>query len=64
MDQVFAVLQMWEKYPANRIDVFYAFINFENAYATIDGHGKWQMWRVYAVGGKLPKACSAEFLFR
>ena len=56
MDQVFAVRQMYEKYLANGKDVFWAFMNLEKAYDTIDRHGMWQMLRVYGVGGNLLKA--------
>ena len=52
--QVFAVRQVCEKYLANGKDVFYAFIDLEEAYDTINRHGMWQMLRVYGVsrGGK------------
>ena len=53
MDQVFAVRQVCEKYLADRKDVFWAFVNLEKVYDTIDRHGMWQMRRVYGVGGKL-----------
>ena len=56
MDQVFAVRQVCEKYLANGKDVFWAYMNFEKAYDTIDRHGMLQMLRVYGVGGKLLKA--------
>ena len=56
MDQVFAVRQVCEKYLANGKDVFWAFMDLEKAYDTIDRHGMWQMLRVYGVGGKLLKA--------
>ena len=56
MDQVFAVRQVCEKYPANGKDVFWVFIDLEKAYDTIDRRGMWQMLRVYGVGGKLLKA--------
>ena len=36
MDQVFAVRQVCEKYLANGNDVFWAFMNFQKAYDTID----------------------------
>ena len=55
-DHVFAVKQVCEKYRANGKDVFWAFINLEKAYDSIDRHGMWQMLRVYGVGGKLLKA--------
>ena len=54
--QVFAVRQVCEKYLANWKDVFWAFMDLEKAYDTIDRHGMWQMLRVYGVGGKLLKA--------
>ena len=56
MDQVCAVRQVCEKYLANGKDVFWAFIDLEKEYYTIDRHGMWQMLRVYGVGGKLLKA--------
>ena len=56
MDQVFAVRQVCEKYKANGKDVFWAFMDLEKAYDTIDRQGMWQMLRVYGVGGKLLKA--------
>ena len=52
MDQVFAVRQVCEKYLANGKDVFWAFMDLEMAYDTIDRHGMWQMLRFYGVGGK------------
>ena len=39
MDQVFAVMQVCEKYLANGKDVFWAFMDSEKAYDTIDRHG-------------------------
>ena len=39
MDQVFAVRQVREKYPANVKDVFWAFMDLEKAYDTINRHG-------------------------
>ena len=36
MDQVFAVRQVCEKYHANGKDVFWAFMDLEKAYDTID----------------------------
>ena len=62
MDQVFAVRKVCEKYLANRKDVFWAFMDLEKAYDTIDRHGMWQMLRVYGVGAKLLKA--VQFLCR
>ena len=56
MDQVFAVRQVCVKYLTNGKDVFWAFMDLEKAYDTIDRHGMWQILRVYAVGGKLLKA--------
>ena len=52
MDQVFAVRQVCEKHLANGKDVFWAFMDLEKAYDTIDRQGTWQMLRVYGVGGK------------
>ena len=56
MDQVFAVRQVCEKYFANGKDVFWAFMDLEKVYGTIDRHGMWQMLKVYGVGGKLLRA--------
>ena len=56
MDQVFAVRQVCEKYLPNGKDVFWAFMDLEKAYDTIDRHGMRQMLKVYGVGGKLLKA--------
>ena len=50
MDQVLAVRQVCKKYLANGKDVFWAFMDLEKAYDTIDRHGMWQMLRVYGVG--------------
>ena len=43
MDQVFAVRQVCEKYLANGKDEFWALMDLEKAYDTIDQHGMWQM---------------------
>ena len=48
-----AVRQVCEKYLANGKDIFWAFMDLEKAYDTIDRHGVWQMLRVYGDGGKL-----------
>ena len=62
MDQVFAVRQVCEKYLANGKDVFWAFMDSEKAYDTIDRHGMWQMLRVYGDGGKLLKAVQSFYV--
>ena len=62
MDQVFAVRQVCEKYLANGKDVFWAFMDLETAYDTIDRHCMWQMLRVYGVGGKLLKAVQSFYI--
>ena len=62
MDQVFAVRHVCEKYLANGKDVFWAFIDLEKAYDTIDLRGMWQMLRVYGVGGKLSKAVQSFYV--
>ena len=62
MDQVFAVRHVCEKYLANGKDVFWAFMDLEKAYDTIDRHGMWQMLRVYGVGGKLFKAVQSFYV--
>ena len=56
VDEVFALRQMCEKYPANAKDVFWSFMGLEQVYDTTDRHGMWQMSRVYVVEGKLLKA--------
>ena len=53
---VFAVRHVCEKYLANGKDVFWAFMDLEKAYDTVDRHGMWQMLRVYGVREKLLKA--------
>ena len=60
--QVLAVRQVCEKYLANEKYVFWAFMNLEKAYDTIDRHGIWQMLRVYGVGGKLLKAVQSFYV--
>ena len=62
MYQVFAVRQVCEKYLANGKDVFWACMDLEKAYDTIDRHGMWQMLRVYGVGGKLLKAVQSYYV--
>ena len=60
-DQVLAVRQVCEeKYLANWKNVFWVFTDLEEVYDTIDHHGKWQMQRVYGVGGKLLKAVQSR----
>ena len=49
LQQVFAVRQVCEKYLPNGKDVFWALMDLEKAYDTIDRHGMWQMLRVYGV---------------
>ena len=61
MDQVFAVGQVCEKYLANGKDVFWAFMDLEKAYDTIDRYGMWQMLRVYGFG-KLLKAVQSFYV--
>ena len=63
MDQVFAVRQVCEKYLANGKDVFWAFMDLENSYDTIDQHGLWQMLRKCGVWRTIVES-SAEFLCR
>ena len=50
MDQVFAVRQVCEPYRAILKDVFWAFMDLETAYDTIDRHGMLQMLRVFGDG--------------
>ena len=49
MDQVFATRQWCEKYLSIGKDIFWAFMDLEKAYDTIDRPGVWQMLRVYGV---------------
>ena len=51
MNQAFSVKQVCKKYLVNGKDVFWAFMDLENAYDTIDRHGMWQMLKVYGIGG-------------
>ena len=53
MDQVYVLRQVSRKCLANGNDVFWAFMDFEKAYDTIDRHGMWKMLREYGVAGKL-----------
>ena len=62
MDQEFAIRQVFEKYLANGEDLFWAFMDLEKAYDTIDCHGMWQMLRVNGVGGKLLKAVQSFYI--
>ena len=62
MDHMYAARQMCEKYLANEKGAFWAFMELEKAYYTIDRHGMWQMLRVYGVGGKLLKAVQSFYV--
>ena len=62
VEDVFVVWQVCEKSLANWKDVFWAFMDLEKAYDTIDRHGMWQMLRVYGVGGKLLKAVQSFYV--
>ena len=46
----------------NGKDVFWAFMDLEKAYDTIDRHGMRHMQRVYGVGGKLLKAVQSFYI--
>ena len=46
MDQVLSVRHVCEKYLANRKDVFWAFMDLEKAYDTVDRHDMWQMRKI------------------
>ena len=59
---MFVVRQVCEKYLSNGKDVFWAFMDLEKAYDTIDRHCMWQMLRVYGVGGKLLKVVQSFYL--
>ena len=62
MDQVFAVRQVCKKCRVHGKDVFWAFMDFEKVYDTIDRHGVWQMLRVCRAGGKLLKAVQSFYV--
>ena len=62
-DEAFAVRKVCEKYLANGKNLFWAFMDFGNAYDTIDWPGMWHLLRVYGFGGKLLES-GAEFLYR
>ena len=49
-------------YLANGKDVFWAFIDLEKTYDTIDRHGMRQMLRVYGVGGKFLKEVQSFYV--
>ena len=53
---------MCEKYLANGKDAFWAFMDLEKSYDTIDRLGKWLLLRVYGVGGKLFKAVQSFYV--
>ena len=55
-------MEVCEKYLANGRNVFWAFMDLEKAYDTIDRHGMWQMLRVYGVEGKLLKAVKGFYI--
>ena len=48
----------------NGKDVFWAFMDLEKAYDTIDRHGMRQMLRVYGDGGKLLTAVRSFYVDR
>ena len=50
---MFAIRQVCQKYLENGKDIFWAFMDLEKAYDTIDRHGTSQKLRVYGDGGKL-----------
>ena len=62
MDEVFAVRQVCEKHLANWNDEFWAFMDLQKEYATINRHGIWQILRVHGVGGKLLKAVQSFYV--
>ena len=59
---MFAVRKVCKKCLANVKDVFWALMDLEKAYDTIDRHRMWQMLRVYGVGGKLLKAVQSFYI--
>ena len=54
------VMQVCERYLANGENVFWAFMDLENGYDTIDRHGIWQILRVYGIVGNFMKAFSVD----
>ena len=59
---MFAVRQVCEKYLTNGKDIFWAFMDLEKAYDTIDRHGMWQMLSVNGVRRKVLKAVSSFYV--
>ena len=59
---MFAVRQVCDKFLANGKDVFWAFMDLEKTYNTIDQHGMWQMQRVHGVEGKLLKTLQSFYV--
>ena len=53
---------MCEKYLANWKDAFWAFMDLEKAYDTIDRRGMWHMLKVYGIVGKLLKALQSFYV--
>ena len=47
MDEVLVLRQVCEKYLANGNDIFWAFMDSQKAYKTIDRYGMWQMLSEY-----------------
>ena len=62
MDQVFVERQVCEQYLSKWKEVFWACMNLEKVYETIDRHGMWQRVRVYGVRGKLWKAVQCLYV--
>ena len=62
MDQVCARRHVCEKYLSNGKDVFWASMDLEKAYDTIDLHGMWQMQRVQGVGVIYMKAVQSFYV--
>ena len=63
MDQVFAERQVCEKCLANRKDIFWAFMDMDKAYDTIDRHGMRQTYKSVCSWRKIVES-SAEFFGR
>ena len=55
--------QVCEKFLANGKDVFWAFMDLEKAYDTIDQHVMWQILCVYGAGGKLMKGVQSFYVY-
>ena len=62
MNKLFAVRQVCENYLENGKDVFWAFMDLEQAYDRIDRHVMYQMLRVYGDERKLLKSVQSYYV--